>query len=459
MTRVLHTGDTHLGYRQYNSPTRREDFAAAFRQVVEDAVEGEFDAVVHAGDLFHDRRPALDDLLDTVDALRDLRAADVPFLAVVGNHERKRSAQWLDLFADIGVATRLDATGTVVGDTTFYGLDYVPASRRAALAYDFEPSETDHAALVAHGLFEPFAHADWDTEAVLDAATVDFDAMLLGDNHVPGQEKVAGTWVTYPGSTERVSADERDERGYNIVEFAGGEATISRRAIDVTREFVFVDVELAAGEGEQRVRERVAEHDLTDAVVVVSVEGEGEAVTPAAVETFAEEEGALLARVRDRREVESADETDVSFADPDDAVRERVREMGLSVAARDVDDLVRSPADVAKTTVRGRVEERVRDRLADGLAAFEPAEGAAPPADADDEADDRETADDDSADDTDDGELGDSADGATDGADDPTDSPDAGDSTDAAADEAADGTDDADIADETADQASMEEYL
>ncbi len=89
MTRVIHTGDTHIGYQQYNAPERRRDFEA-FRSVVEDAVDDDVDAVVHAGDLFHDRRPGLIDLQGTVDVLRTLADADIPFLAVVGNHEETR---------------------------------------------------------------------------------------------------------------------------------------------------------------------------------------------------------------------------------------------------------------------------------------------------------------------------------------------------------------------------------
>ena len=138
MTRVIHTGDTHLGYRQYHRPERREDFLAAFRQVAADAVEDDVDAVVHAGDLFHDRRPGLPDLLGARDVLETLDDVDVPFLAVVGNHETKRESQWLDLFEAMGLATRLDGTPTVVGDTAFYGLDFVPRARRADLAYEFE---------------------------------------------------------------------------------------------------------------------------------------------------------------------------------------------------------------------------------------------------------------------------------------------------------------------------------
>ncbi|WP_122090680.1 DNA double-strand break repair protein Mre11 [Halalkalicoccus subterraneus] len=372
MTRVIHTGDTHIGYRQYHSAERRADFLAAFQRVAADAVEEDVDAVVHAGDLFHDRRPDLQDLLGTLDVLRDLDDADVPFLAIVGNHEGTREGQWLDLFSRMGLATRLDSEGVVIGETTFYGLDHVPVSRREELEYDFSPPETDHTALVAHGLFEPFPYADWDTEALLDSAPVEFDAVLLGDNHHPDRAELGGTWVTYCGSTERASASERDGRGYNLVSFVEGEAHITRRGLD-TREFVFVDVELAAGEGTERVLERVGQHDLADRVVIVTVEGEGETVTPAEVESFAREEGALIARVNDKRNVEEGASFDVSFSDPDTAVRARLEEMGLSGAASDIDETVRA-SKIADTNVRGAVEERVRSLIEEEPEAFETVE-------------------------------------------------------------------------------------
>ncbi|WP_323171218.1 DNA double-strand break repair protein Mre11 [Natrialba sp. PRR66] len=384
MTRVIHTGDTHIGYQQYNSPARRRDFLEAFRTVAEDAVAADVDAVIHAGDLFHDRRPGLVDLQGTIDVLRTLDDADIPFLAIVGNHEGKRDAQWLDLFADIGLATRLGPSPEVVDGVAIYGQDFVPRSRRDELDYEFSPrpDEATHAALVGHGLFEPFAHADWDTERMLEEATVEFDAVLLGDNHAPETADVLDTWVTYCGSTERASASEREARGYNLVEF-GGEAAgndeddgvaISRRALTDTREFVFVDVELEADEGIDRVQERVRqhEHDVEDAVVIVTVEGEGRPITPAAVEELALDRGALVARMNDRRELpDETEEVTVSFADPDAAVRERVRELGLSDAALGIDETVRND-ELPNSNVRETVERRVRDLLEDDRAAFDP---------------------------------------------------------------------------------------
>ena len=375
MTRVLHTGDTHVGYQQYHEPRRRRDFLRGFESVIEDAIADDVDAVVHAGDLFHDRRPDLQDLQGVVAALRDLRAAEIPFLAIVGNHEAKRSGQWLDLFADLDLAERLDDEPRVVGedgDLALYGLDHVPESERDELEYDFADHDAARSALVAHGLFGPFDPAEWDTEHVLDSATVDFDAMLLGDNHIPGKQQVEDTWVTYPGSTERASASERADRGYNLVTVDDGDLRITRRTLE-TREFVFVDVELAEGEGADVVRDRVREHDHEDAVTIVTVEGEGEPISPGPIEELASEQGALIARVNDRRDLEMGEdeELEVSFADPDEAVRQRVREMGLSSAARDLDRVIRD-GSIADSNVRESARRRVSEHREDGLDAFEP---------------------------------------------------------------------------------------
>ncbi|MFB6299035.1 MAG: DNA double-strand break repair protein Mre11 [Halobacteriales archaeon] len=369
MTRVIHTGDTHLGYRQYHSPERRADFFAAFQAVIEDAIEDDVDAVVHAGDLFHDRTPSLADIHGVISVLRDLQAADIPFLAIVGNHERTRDQQWLDLFETLSLATRLDATPTLIDDVAFYGLDFVPRSKRPDLEYDFEmpPDEAEHTALVAHGLFTPFAHADWETETVLAESSVAFDAMLLGDNHTPDTAEVDGTWVTYCGSTERTDASERADRGYNIVEF-GGDVSIRRRGLE-TRPFLLLDLELRPGEGIDRVQERIRQEDVEDAVVIVTLEGDGEEVPAARVEEFATDRGALIARVNDRREFETDATPEVRFADPDEAVRERLGEMGLSEAALAIDETVRS-SSVADSNVRAQVKDRVTDLLEDDPSAF-----------------------------------------------------------------------------------------
>jgi DNA repair exonuclease SbcCD nuclease subunit len=452
MTRVIHTGDTHLGYQQYHSPERREDFLRAFEQVIDDAIAEDVDAVVHAGDLFHDRRPDLSALHGTISILGKLRDADIPFLAIVGNHEGTRGRQWLDLFEMLGLATRLGDDPEIVGQTAFYGLDHVPKSKRDDLDYQFADHDQPHTALVSHGLFQPFDIGDWDTEEVLTEANVDFDAMLLGDNHKPDKREVADTWVTYCGSTERCSTDEREDRGYNIVTF-DGDVSITRRGIDATRDFEYVPADLADGEGIERVREKIRERNLEESVTVVEIEGGGEQIPPATIEEFALEEGALVARVKDRREVEDEDgEVEVSFADPDDAVRERVRDLGLSEAARGIDETVRA-SKVADSNVRESVQNRVSELVADGdLSTFEsaPDEGES---EASDDADAPEDADGVPEDDDTSGDADHAP--ATDEGDEKAPDPDDAEAVEAVAEAAAD----SELPDAETDEKSLEEYL
>ncbi|MFP4632932.1 MAG: metallophosphoesterase, partial [Halobacteriales archaeon] len=182
-TRVLHTADTHLGYRQYGSDERRADFLRSFEAVVDDAVSGDYDALVHAGDLFHSRNPSLVDVIPTVECFRRLRDAGVRALAVVGNHERKRSQQWLDLLGSMGLVERLGREPVVVGDVCFYGVDYVPPSEIDGFDYGFEACDAGFSVLVGHGRFEPFPYGEWRLSEFVERSDVDWDAFLLGDYH------------------------------------------------------------------------------------------------------------------------------------------------------------------------------------------------------------------------------------------------------------------------------------
>jgi exonuclease SbcD len=77
--------------------------------------------------------------------------------------------------------------------------------------------------------------------------------------------------------------------------------------------------------------------------------------------------------VTDRREFDRAGEAvEVSFADPDEAVRERVRELGLSSAARTLDETVRE-SKTPDSRVADDVEQRVRDLVEGEASAFRPA--------------------------------------------------------------------------------------
>lgn len=375
--RLLHTADTHLGYRQYHSEVRRKDFFDAFETVINDAIEMQVDAVVHAGDLFDSRNPTLEDLVDTINIIGRLKAAGIPLLAIVGNHESKQNTQWLDLFEEMGLATRLGKTPRFVGkignteaaeSVAIYGIDSVPRSKIPVFDYsDFEIPETlpenCRKLLVMHQIMTPFPYGEWDCAEILEKLPFKVDALLLGDYHKYEKIKVGDTWVTYPGSTERNSAAESEPRSYNIITLSAEGMEISRRTIP-TRKFLFLSTTLKEKEKPyEQIFSTVDEYqeEIPEAVVFLDISGNSEALLSfSEIEDYLLNKGALVPRVRDLRvnAILPEESIKVSFADPDLAVSEEIKRMNLTDGGMIIDEIVRNP-NVAKS----RVDEEVESRL------------------------------------------------------------------------------------------------
>lgn len=366
--RILHTADTHLGYRQYHSEVRRQDFFKAFETVIKDAVDMQVDAVVHAGDLFDSRNPTLEDLLDTMNILSRLKIAKIPFFGIVGNHESKQNTQWLDLFEEMGLAVRLGKKSQMIGDVAIYGIDSVPKSKIPLYDYSgFEVPESlpenCRKLLVMHQIVPPFPYPDWDCAEVLENLPFKVDAILLGDYHEYEKIKVGETWVTYSGSTERNSASEKEPRSYSIITLSGDGLEISRRTIP-TRNFMFLTAKLDGGENPyDQIFSTVSEHleELPESVVFLEISGDsGSVLSFSEIEEYLLSKGALISRVKDERTKEGLPKevVKVAFSDPERAVAEEVRRMSLNDGGLIVDEVIRNP-DVP----RSRVDEETENRL------------------------------------------------------------------------------------------------
>lgn len=367
--RILHTADTHLGYKQYHSEVRRNDFFAAFEIVINDAIDMQVDAVVHAGDLFDSRNPTLEDLLETINILSRLKVANIPLFGIVGNHESKQNTQWLDLLEEMGLAARLGKKPRLVGDVAIYGIDSVPKSKIFLFDYsgfevpDSSQLENCRKLLVMHQIVQPFPYAEWDCADMLEKLPFRVDAILLGDYHKYEKIKVGETWVTYPGSTERNSASESEPRSYNIITLSDKGLEISRRTIP-TRHFLPIPVTLKGGEKSyEQIFSAINEHleELPGSVVFLEISGDsGYVLSFSEIEEYLLNKGALVPRVRDLRIKESfPDEVlKVTFSDPDHAVANEIKRMSLNDGGLIVDEIVRNP-----NVPRSRVDEETEGRL------------------------------------------------------------------------------------------------
>jgi DNA repair exonuclease SbcCD nuclease subunit len=124
MARFLHLADIHLGFDRYSNPVRTKDFFFALEDVLQrHALEAQVDFVLICGDLFEHRtiQPAV--LNQAQLCLQRLREAEIPVLAIEGNHDNRpygTSTSWLKYLSQWGLLTLLEPGNTGAGEA-FYG--------------------------------------------------------------------------------------------------------------------------------------------------------------------------------------------------------------------------------------------------------------------------------------------------------------------------------------------------
>ncbi|MGH2694561.1 MAG: metallophosphoesterase family protein, partial [Actinomycetota bacterium] len=84
--RLLHTGDWHVG-KTIRGRSRADEFEAAVAEVVDVAVTEKVDAVLLSGDLYDQRAVTSEADGVVFDALLELHAAQIPVVAIPGNHD------------------------------------------------------------------------------------------------------------------------------------------------------------------------------------------------------------------------------------------------------------------------------------------------------------------------------------------------------------------------------------
>ena len=246
--RFLHAADVHLGYQQYKSKDRYNDFARAFESMADDALAQQVDFALLAGDLFNKRSIEPRTLLQASNTLQRLHDAGIPVIAIEGNHERSHYQDrfsWLDFLCEAGLLTLLDAPyvkgqlqvlpwddqskmGTYVdlpGNVRVMGVKYHGASTPRVIQ-DLIPileassaSPTAYTILMLHAGLEGVLdhYAGTVTRALLDQLHPYVDYLALGHIHKPF---IQDDWIYNPGSLETNSVDEAQwsDRGYFIVD-------------------------------------------------------------------------------------------------------------------------------------------------------------------------------------------------------------------------------------------------
>lgn len=250
--KFLHFSDCHLGYQQYGSKHRFNDFSRAFMSIINTAIAEKVDFVVLAGDLFQKRAIDALTLNSAMLGLEKLARAQIPCIAVEGNHELayyNEAIGWLRFLAERDLLILLHPTFNSgkpelqpytrrqgayfdpVPGLRVYGLRYMGSSTSAAFeAMTAALAEAPHDGVeyrlfIAHTGVEGVlpGQAGGLTHAQLAPLRPHVDYLALGHVHKPF---TFDNWVYNAGSPETCSMEEAawTDRGYYLVEVDTGRA-------------------------------------------------------------------------------------------------------------------------------------------------------------------------------------------------------------------------------------------
>ena len=138
---ISHISDIHLGYAQFNLQEREEDLYAAFEESVDKSIHEHVEAIILAGDVFHNPKPNGASVIRLARELKKLKEKSIPVYFILGEHDisRTNDVPLLFLFHNLGLAKRLKPDS--------------PAQIKDLLIYGFNKERRSN---VDNGLIKPF---------------------------------------------------------------------------------------------------------------------------------------------------------------------------------------------------------------------------------------------------------------------------------------------------------------
>lgn len=250
---IAHVSDSHLGYRQYGLLEREKDLYSCFEEAIGKALEDHVDVVVHSGDLFHYPSPPPQAYRSAIRALKKLKHRGIPFLCVMGQHDRPKvqALPPLTVLEDMDLLIHISPDKPYVsGDFSAVGLDYM---KKQTIKEKLQKVKalTKRSVLVAHVLVKevsPFG------DVSIHELPRGFSYYALGDYHIFKKFKVHEFMATYSGSTEVISLNDvtSEGKGFCIVDLSRDDVEVHFVKLEGVRPRLIEHVEF------EKVKEEVS---------------------------------------------------------------------------------------------------------------------------------------------------------------------------------------------------------
>ena len=385
---LVHLSDTHLGRNSSSGIERKRDYARAFESVIDDAVERDVEAVIHSGDLFDSPSPSIETLERTDETIQKLTDNGIPFIVIVGNHERKRSLQWVDFLSRNQDLRRLSRDPMVISDDedeeqiVLYGIDAVRKplwdSADFTLTAPSIDSQTAPRMLFMHELVSPPINKgieDYELSEIVPRLKLDIDFLALGDYHDPINEYVEefSLETYYAGATERINRNDftgETEPSYVLLTVEDNEVTYERVPVKYTRPYEYVTIEEMADKSISEVKSEIDgytfDYKAGDPQVILTLRGESGDIPSKELAEYIYRKGVLHVQVVDERgrsdEFYEIDTDQLESESIDSMLSETVSSLNLSEVAQNIEDVVRD-MEVSNNKIRDETNTLITDSI------------------------------------------------------------------------------------------------
>lgn len=123
---ISHISDIHLGYAQFNLQEREEDLYEVFEESVDKSIQEHVEAIILAGDIFHNPKPNGAAIIKLARELKKLKEKSIPVYFILGEHDisRTNDVPIPFLFHNLGLAKRLKPDSPAqIKDLLIYGFN------------------------------------------------------------------------------------------------------------------------------------------------------------------------------------------------------------------------------------------------------------------------------------------------------------------------------------------------
>lgn len=250
MLKILHTGDLHLGFRQYGLAAREGDFYNAVAQLFKKAVELGVDAILIAGDTFDATKPPSRAVKILKQLVECVKGYGIRVLAIDGNHDLT-DGDWMEICGIEPIGGKIVTVVSKVTGSLTLNVAGIDSCRPAHFTKVLEQLQTEAAGrqvpvLAIHQAVAELADFNTQDYSALQIAgwvkPLGVQYVAMGDIHSYRETVIGGVRFAYSGSAEIKALDETADKSAIMIMYDGTSVTTGIVPV-VTRPFFYLEME------------------------------------------------------------------------------------------------------------------------------------------------------------------------------------------------------------------------